>query len=146
MPSSGAQTPPVILVIENDSANRVLAERILAMSPYRAIAVTNGQEALNVLAWQPVDLILTDLSMPVLDGATLIRLLRSRREFDHVPIVALTASAGHDERQRVLRLGCVEILTKPYRPRALLDLIARYIPPPAEDTHDDHPALFRRDP
>lgn len=138
--------PPTILVIKNDNANRALAKQILDLARYRVAAVTNGQEALDLLAQLRVDFILTDLSMPVLDGVTLIRILRARPEFDHVPIVALTASASRVERQRVMRMGCADVLTKPYRPKELLDLIARWLPARRKDDHADHPALLRGDP
>jgi CheY-like chemotaxis protein len=113
---------------------------------YKTLAVTNGQEALDILEHRAVNFILTDLSMPVLDGIELIRILRDRREFDHIPIVALTASASRLDRQRVSEMGCVDVLTKPYRPKELLDLIGRHLPAPAsEDNHVDHPALLRGD-
>ncbi len=153
--------PPIILIVENDQANRILAERVLELVQYQSIAVSNGREALDLLAerlaqWTrsllpgqaatpafPVDFILTDLSMPVLDGMTMIRLIRSQSVYDHIPIVALTASASRMERQRVLRMGCVDVLTKPYHPKELLDIIARHLPRAPEEQHANHSTLLR---
>ena len=122
------QEAPIILLIENDAGNRFLAERILALSGYRCISASNGREALQMLEFHAFDLILTDLSMPVLDGFRVAKLIRERPEFAHIPIVALTAHAFDAERQKALRMGCTDLLVKPYRPKELLAMIARYLP------------------
>lgn len=132
-----------ILLIENDDANRLLAESILKMARYRYHAVTNGQEALDWLETGHADLILTDLSMPVLDGFTLVQILRARPALDSLPIVALTASASRTERQQILRSGCTEVLVKPYRSRELIAMLDRLLPGNPEENHVDHSALFR---
>lgn len=118
---------PLILVVENDPGNRVLAERILALAGYAALTATNGLEALQILEREPIDLILTDLSMPVMDGFSVIRILRQRPEFARVPIVALTAHAMGSERQQALQIGCTAIVIKPYRPQELIRLVQRLL-------------------
>src|SRR5256885_15752566 len=88
---------PKILIIENEVSNRILIERVLATRGYRCISASNGQEALDMLDHERVDLILTDLSMPVLDGYRTTQLIRARPGMEHVPIVAgvyLTFYAG----------------------------------------------------
>lgn len=132
------------MIIENDGANRLLAERILDLAGYRHCAAANGQEALDLLRARPVDFILTDLSMPVLDGFALVQAVRRAPDLAAIPIVALTASASWAERQRLLALGCTAVLTKPYRPRELQELIARLLAPPPQEADDArHAALFR---
>lgn len=126
------QEMPIILLIENDAGNRMLAERILALSGYGCVAVSNGQEALRLLDQQHFDLILTDLSMPVLDGFRMAMLIRARPELAQIPIVALTAHAFDAERQQALRMGCTDLLVKPYRPKELLAMVARYLPEAAQ--------------
>ena len=127
------RTARTILIIENDVSNRLLVERILEVSGYRHISAPNGQEALQMLDTRCVDLILTDLSMPVLDGFSTARLIRDRPEFRHTPIVAITAHTYADERQKALRMGCSAVLVKPYRPKELLDLIERLLALPNSD-------------
>ncbi len=119
---------PAILVVENEASNRILIERVLSTRGYRCISASNGQEALDLLDRERVDLILTDLSMPVLDGYRTTQLIRSRPHLANVPIVAVTAFALSDEGEAAKRIGCTEYLTKPFKPRQLLELVARLLP------------------
>lgn len=118
---------PTILVIENESSNRILIERVLSTRGYHCISATNGSEALEILDEQPVNLILTDLSMPILDGYQTTQLIRARPGMANVPIVAVTAYALNDENEAALKIGCTEYLTKPFKPRQLLEVVARLL-------------------
>src|SRR5438046_5712471 len=104
---------PKILIIENEVSNRLLIERVLSTRGYRCLSASNGQEALDILDREGVDLILTDLSMPVLDGYRATQLIRARPHLANVPIVAVTAFALHDEVEIAKQIGCTEYLTKP---------------------------------
>src|SRR5438105_1210807 len=117
-----------ILIIENEVSNRLLIERVLSTRGYRCISASNGREALNLLDRETVDLILTDLSMPVLDGYRTTQLIRERPSMTNVPIVAVTAYALSDENEAALRIGCNEYLTKPFKPRQLLEVVERLLP------------------
>jgi len=119
---------PIILIIENEVSNRILIERVLSTRGYHCISASNGQEALNILDKEYVDLILTDLSMPVLDGYRTTQLIRERPALAHVPIVAVTAYALNDENEAAMQIGCNEYLTKPFKPRQLLEVVDRLLP------------------
>ncbi len=119
---------PTILIIENEVSNRLLIERVLSTRGYRCISASNGQEALNILDREYVDLILTDLSMPVLDGYRTTQLIRERPGMANVPIVAVTAYALNDENEAAMQIGCNEYLTKPFKPRQLLEVVDRLLP------------------
>ena len=119
---------PTILIIENEVSNRILIERVLSTRGYRCISASNGLEALNILDHEGVDLILTDLSMPVLDGYRTTQLIRERPSLSNVPIVAVTAYALNDENEAAMRIGCNEYLTKPFKPRQLLEVVDRLLP------------------
>jgi CheY-like chemotaxis protein len=116
------------LIVENEVSNRILIEKVLSTRGYRCISASNGQEALNILDSESVDLILTDLSMPVLDGYRTTQLIRARPALTHVPIVAVTAYALNDESEAALNMGCTEYLTKPFKPRQLLEVVQRLLP------------------
>ena len=122
--------PPTILIVENEVSNRILIERVLSTKGYRCLLASNGQEALNTLDRERVDLILTDLSMPVLDGFRTTQLIRARPGMSHIPIVAVTAYALSDENEAALHIGCNEYLTKPFKPRQLLEVVDRLLPQP----------------
>jgi CheY-like chemotaxis protein len=126
-PTSGTRQP-TILIIENEVSNRILIERVLSTRGYRCISASNGQEALNILDSEYVDLILTDLSMPVLDGYRTTQLIRERPSMANVPIVAVTAYALNDENEAAMQIGCNEYLTKPFKPRQLLEVVDRLLP------------------
>jgi CheY-like chemotaxis protein len=119
---------PTILIIENEVSNRILIERVLSTRGYRCISASNGQEALNILDSENVDLILTDLSMPVLDGYRTTQLIRERPALANVPIVAVTAYTLNDENEAAMQIGCNEYLTKPFKPRQLLEVVDRLLP------------------
>lgn len=118
---------PTILIVENEVSNRILIERVLSTRGYHCISASNGQEALDILDHERVDLILTDLSMPVLDGYRTAQLIRERPALAHVPIVAVTAYALNDESEAAIRMGCNEYLTKPFKPRQLLEVVDRLL-------------------
>ena len=132
MPIPPVTTPgtrqPTILIIENEVSNRILIERVLSTRGYRCISASNGQEALNILDREYVDLILPDLSMPVLDGYRTTQLIRERPALANVPIVAVTAYALNDENEAAMQIGCNEYLTKPVKPRQLLEVVDRLLP------------------
>ena len=119
-----------ILIVENEVSNRILIERVLSTRGYRCLLASNGQEALNMLDHEHVDLILTDLSMPIMDGFRTTQLIRARPGMAHIPIVAVTAYALNDENEAAMRMGCNDHLTKPFKPRQLLEVVDRLLPQP----------------
>ena len=127
MNTSQNNYPSTILVVENEVSNRILIERVLSTRGYRCLSASNGREALDILDRERVDLILTDLSMPVLDGYQATQLIRSRPGLENVPIVAVTAFALADEGEAARQIGCTEYLTKPFKPRQLLEVVDRLL-------------------
>ncbi len=129
MNASIQKTRPItIMIIENDISNRILIERVLSTRGYRCITASNGREALDLLDYEFVDLILTDLSMPVLDGYRTTQLIRARPGMSQVPIVAVTAFALSEEGEAARQIGCTEYLTKPFKPKQLLEVVERLLP------------------
>lgn len=118
---------PTILVVENEVSNRILIEKVLSTRGYRYVSASNGREALSILDYEQVDLILTDLSMPVLDGYRTTQLIRARPGMAHIPIVAVTAYAMNEETEAAMQAGCTEYLTKPFKPRQLLEVVERLL-------------------
>lgn len=119
---------PTILIVENEVSNRILIEKVLSTRGFRCLSASNGREALDILDHETVDLILTDLSMPILDGYRTTQLIRARPGLAQVPIVAVTAYALNDENEAAIQIGCNEYLTKPFKPRQLLEVVDRLLP------------------
>lgn len=122
-----APAEATILVVENEENNRCLMEQILGFAGYRYLSATNGLEALDVLDRERIDLVLIDLSMPVLDGYRTTEIIRRRPGGATLPIVAVTAHAMSEDRALALQSGCTDYLAKPYRPTELLGVVARLL-------------------
>ena len=112
---------PLILLVEDREDNRILAKKLLERAGFRVVEATDGREALEQVAAQRPDLVLLDMSLPVVDGWTVARTLRQSPDFKDLLIVALTAHAMDGDRERALEAGCDEFLTKPIE-------VAKFIP------------------
>jgi CheY-like chemotaxis protein len=114
-----------VLLVEDNAINARLAQQVLARAGHRVAAADNGVEALAVLALKKFDVVLMDVQMPGMDGLEATRILRERerRSGGHVPVIALTAHALVQHRERCLKAGMDGFLVKPIRPQDLLDAI-----------------------
>ncbi len=116
-----------ILIVEDN----VLTQRVLSMAlrsaGYTVVTAANGVEALERLADAPVDLVVTDLAMPHMDGLTLLQHIRNNDQYAAVPVVMLTANGQTTVRNQALALGADGFLTKPTGSRELLETISRFV-------------------
>lgn len=119
-----------ILVAEDNPINQKVVAKMLERDGHRVIVASDGRQALELAAREPFDLILMDVQMPGLSGLEVTRRIREQESAggDHVPIIALTASAMKGDRERCLEAGMDDYLTKPISPAALREAIARYAP------------------
>ncbi len=113
-------SPASVLVVDDEPAVREALVRALALEGHTVIPATDGQEALDLLAEQRVDLILLDVSMPRIDGLEACRRLRAAG--DHTPVLMITARDAVSERVAGLDAGADDYLVKPF---ALAELRAR---------------------
>lgn len=113
-----------VLVADDDAVNRDLTTRLLRSVGFEVHSAHNGREALEVLARQSPDLLLTDLVMPEVDGMELLRLVRAEKRWQHIPAIAMSASASRYTSTEALRAGCRAFLPKPLRLPSLLDAVA----------------------
>lgn len=120
-----------ILLAEDNKVNQRLAHRLLERIGYESIIVENGQEALDILKEQTFDLILMDIQMPILNGLDATRQIRKNEKEtnQHMPIIALTAHALKEDRQRCLDAGMDDYLSKPINPHELAEILDQYLPP-----------------
>ena len=111
-PGEPAGQPTVLVVEDNPEMNRFICESLSRR--YRTIPARDGAEGLRLASKSSPDLVLTDVMMPVVSGDALVRELRSRREFDGIPVILLTAKADDELRVRLLREGAQDYLMKPF--------------------------------
>ena len=126
------QLPGILVVEDNSDMRRFLLE---VLSPYYKVApVTNGAEALAILQEEPIhqkletiNLILTDLMMPEMDGYSLLETLKADARWQHTPVIVLTARASLADRLSALRMGVDDYLAKPFDTEELLARAANLI-------------------
>jgi PAS domain S-box-containing protein len=121
-----------ILVVEDDPTNREVVMAQLGKLGYQATAVTNGAEAIAAIQHGRYDLVLMDCEMPVMDGFEATRRIRKSTHAG-IPIIALTAHAMADHRDRCLGEGMNDYLAKPLDLERLADVLARWVPGGAGD-------------
>jgi CheY-like chemotaxis protein len=102
-----------ILLVEDNEMNRDMLARRLRRKGYEVIAACDGREAIAVALAQRVDLLLMDLSLPVLDGWQATRCLKADPRTASLPVIALTAHAMPGDQQRAFDAGCDDYDTKP---------------------------------
>ena len=102
-----------ILLVEDNEMNREMLSRRLSRRGFEVITATNGQASIEMAASQQPDLILMDLSLPVVDGWDATRRLKANPATRRIPVLALTAHAMDGEREKSLAAGCDEFDTKP---------------------------------
>jgi signal transduction histidine kinase/CheY-like chemotaxis protein/HPt (histidine-containing phosphotransfer) domain-containing protein len=116
-----------VLVVEDNEINRQIATELLEAAGARVDIAVNGQQAIDRLhTMESVHVVLMDLQMPVLDGYEATRRLRADPRFEQLPILAMTAHAMVEERDRCLALGMNGHLTKPIDPEALVRTVAQW--------------------
>jgi len=116
-----------ILIVEDNLLNRKLVEAILKPLGYRLLTAVDGEEGIEVATRERPDLILMDLQMPKVSGYDATEVLKSQPETAHITIVALTAHAMEDERERALAAGCDGYITKPVDTRVFPGQVREYL-------------------
>ncbi|TVY01964.1 response regulator [Cohnella terricola] len=102
-----------ILLVEDNELNRDMLSRRLARKGYQVITAEDGRQGIDLAGSEMPDLILMDMSLPVLDGWEATRLLKASSETRSIPIIALTAHAMAEDERKAYQAGCDDFDTKP---------------------------------
>lgn len=132
MPAASA--PPTqlnVLLVEDNAVNRSVIEAMLQSLGHRVICANDGQQAIDLLAHEPISLVLMDCRLPVLDGYQTSRLIRQRFTAAQLPIIALTANALPGDREACLASGMNDYLAKPFKRTELQRLLQQWSSPRA---------------
>jgi CheY-like chemotaxis protein len=104
---------PKILLVEDNEMNRDMLSRRLQRKGYSVVTAEDGEKGLLLARSEMPDLILMDISLPVMCGWEVTRLLKADEATRHIPIIALTAHAWITDREKAIEAGCDEYDTKP---------------------------------
>jgi CheY-like chemotaxis protein len=104
---------PKILLVEDNEMNRDMLSRRLVRRGHSVIMANDGEQGLSMASTEMPDLILMDISLPVMDGCEVTRLLKSDYRTRHIPVIALTAHALVTDRVKAINAGCDDYDTKP---------------------------------
>jgi len=121
-----------ILIVEDNEDNLMVYRTILEHVGYNVIEARDGEEGIARAREEHPDLILMDISIPRIDGWEATRRLKENEETRDIPIIALTAHALEEDREKALRVGCDGYLAKPVEPRRVVEEVKRYVGPAEE--------------
>lgn len=116
-----------ILVVEDNPDNRILITDVLSSLDYEVIVAVDGEEGLEKAKSDVPDLILMDLSLPKMDGWTATTQIKATDTLSHIPIIALTAHAMVGDREKALKAGCDDYVSKPIDLRELASKLAHFL-------------------
>lgn len=116
-----------ILVIEDNLDNMILIADMLKVLQLEVIEAADGEQGILAAAAEKPDLILMDLSLPRMDGWEATRVIKSDPALSHIPVIAVTAHAMYDDRERARAAGCDAYVTKPINMRELAQIIRQHL-------------------
>ncbi len=119
-----------VLLVEDNEDNLVVYRTILEHVGYRVVEARDGEEGVARARQERPDLILMDISIPKIDGWEATQRLKAGADTDSIPIIALTAHALEEDRQKALQAGCDGYLAKPVEPRRVVQEVERFVGPP----------------
>jgi two-component system response regulator FlrC len=126
-----------LLIVDDDPGLREAIMDTLLLSGYRCLSAENGESALRVLQRQTVDMVITDVQMPGMNGMDLLSVMAEK--YSQIPVLLMTAYGNIEDAVAAMRTGAVDYLAKPFAPEVLLNLVSRYVP--AQDVTPHHPVF-----
>ena len=116
-----------ILLVEDNEMNRDMLSRRLLRKGYEVVMAVDGEQAVAMAQSEKPDLILMDMSLPVIDGWEATRRVKAAETSSRIPIIALTAHALATDRAKAGEVGCDGYLAKPCEPRRVVQEVKRFI-------------------
>jgi len=117
----------LILLVEDDEKSRNLFKDLLEVKGYQVLDTDKGKDALLLLQSNKPSLVLMDILLPDTNGLEIIKLIKANADMKDIPIIALTALAMKEDREKCLQAGCIDYISKPVSIMQLLDKIEKYL-------------------
>lgn len=122
-----------ILIAEDSATMRsLIISTITAMGDFDIIEAPNGFEALRVLPREKVDLVITDINMPDINGLELVNFIKSNPLYKDTPLFIISTEGSERDREKGMQLGANAYLVKPFSPLQLQELVRQYLTPEAQ--------------
>ncbi len=123
-----------ILLIEDNEQNRYLATFLLEKADYRVVSAEDGPSGIALAKTLGMDLILLDIQLPLMDGYSVARALRSIDSLRNIPCIAVTSYAMPGDREKCLAAGCNGYIEKPINPETFVSEIERFLKPEKKES------------
>lgn len=117
----------VVLIADDSPTIRKFVAFSLTMQGFEVIAACDGMEAIELLPGRKIDLVITDLNMPNMDGFELIKAIRQNEAYVDTPIIILSSLAGSEEIERGMSCGANSYMVKPFDPKRIQYEVAKYL-------------------
>lgn len=119
--------PVKILSVDDSKTIRMIVKRTFAPFDVTVIEATNGEEGLAAATAEKPDLVVLDITMPVMDGVTMLTKLKENPDIKHIPVIMLTAESGRENVAYIAKLGVRDYLVKPFQDTQLIEKVQRVI-------------------
>jgi len=117
-----------VLIVDDSLSVRKYVSAFLEARRFRVYSASNGVEALNLLEDTPVDMVITDLEMPVMHGYELVHRIKTSQKWKEIPVVVLTSRSAEKHRIKALQSGVKDYLVKPFDEKTMLEVLQKYLP------------------
>ena len=114
-----------VLTVDDSRTILAMLHHTLSNAGFEVLQAEDGQKGLDVLSHEAVDVVITDINMPKLDGYGVIQHMRERPEYDDLPILVLTTESDQEKKERARKLGATGFIIKPFNPTGLVDVLRK---------------------
>lgn len=125
--------PKTVLIVEDSPGGRHIYADALGAGGYRVLEAADGAEGVRIATQDRPDLVIMNLSLPLVNGADAIEILKSHPVTEDVPVVVVSGHSHPDLRESAWQAGCDDFFTKPFRPSRLLEVVRERIGESVED-------------
>ncbi len=116
-----------ILIVEDDSSSRKLLRDYLTAKGYDVLEAGEGEEAIDIVVAEKPDLVLMDVLLPDINGLEAVKIIKAKQQVKDIPIIAVTALAMKEDKEKCLTAGCIDYITKPINIVEFGNKIAKFL-------------------
>ena len=119
----------VVLIVDDEPVTQLLVTVMLQRNDFEVITANDGQDALEHLTREDIDLVIADVNMPKMGGLTMLQKLRSDGRYQNLPVIMFTAQGQRQLQSDAINNGATDFLTKPFSSSKLADMINHHLGP-----------------